>query len=82
LAKTKQLIIHGVVFSTFQMENDSCFSIKLKSIKNNIPLLNSQIDLLIKNPQLEKNDNIEALISTCEFIPRVLDSLLNAEDIF
>lgn len=54
---------------------------KLNSIDGNLPLIKNQIDLIKKNPNLENNDCIESLVSTLEFIPKVLDELLDAEDI-
>lgn len=54
---------------------------KLNSIDRNLPLIKNQINLIKKNPRLENNDCIESLVSTLEFIPKVLDELLDAEDI-
>lgn len=54
---------------------------KLNSIESNLPLLKKQIHFLKSNTTHKNNETIEALISTCEFIPRVLRELLNGEGI-
>jgi hypothetical protein len=61
--------------------NELYFINKLNSIESNLPLLKKQIHFLKLNPTYKNNETIEVLISTCEFIPRVLRELLNGEGI-
>ena len=63
------------------MSDKNIFIKKLHNIKSNRLISEKQIDFLIDNPNLHRNESINALIHTQEFIPKVLDSLINGEDI-